>query len=110
MISDSAAADPADPGAADFAGRFEDEFDSPAPQFALEAYEGSLMLLEAVEEVQEDPRDITRFLQLNRRFRGDAKPYEYDDRGELVKAPVWVYESTNGGWKLSGRSDRVTGK
>jgi branched-chain amino acid transport system substrate-binding protein len=107
VISGSAAADPADPGAVDFAGRFEDEFDSPAPPFALEAYEGAVMLLEAVEEVQEDPREITRFLQLNRRFRGDAKTYEYDERGELVNAPVWVYESTNGGWRLSGRSDRV---
>lgn len=107
VISDSAAADPADPGVARFAGRFEDEFDAPPPQFALEAYEGAVMLLEAVEEVQGDPREITGFLQLNRKFRGDSKAYEYNDRGEPVNAPVWVYESTNGGWKLSGRSDRI---
>lgn len=110
VISDSAAADPADPGVARFAGRFEDEFDSPPPQFALEAYEGAVMLLEAVDEVQGDPREITGFLQLNRKFRGDSKAYEYDDRGEPANAPVWVYESTNGGWKLSGRSDRIAAK
>lgn len=65
------------------------------------------MLLEAVEEVQGDPRDVTDFLKVNRRFRGDSKSYEFDDRGEPLNAPVWIYESTNGGWKLSGRSDRL---
>ena len=65
------------------------------------------MLLEAVEEVQPNPRAVTEFLQLNTKFRGDSKNYEFDDSGEPVNAPVWVYESTNGGWKLCGRSDRL---
>lgn len=107
LISSSAGADPADPGAAGFKERFEDRFDAAPTTFALESYEGALMLLEAVEEVQPNPRAVTEFLRLNRKFRGDSKSYEFDDRGELVDAPVWVYESTNGGWKLSGRSDRT---
>ncbi|HEX2149458.1 MAG TPA: branched-chain amino acid ABC transporter substrate-binding protein [Actinomycetota bacterium] len=107
VISSSAGADPADPAVARFAERYRNRFDAAPTTFALESYEGALMLLEAVEEVQGDPRDVTDFLKVNRRFRGDSKSYEFDDRGEPLNAPVWIYESTNGGWKLSGRSDRL---
>jgi branched-chain amino acid transport system substrate-binding protein len=107
LISSSAGADPADPGAARFRERYEERFDAAPTGFALESYEGALMLLEAVEEVQPNPRAVTEFLRLNTKFRGDSKNYEFDDRGEPVNTPVWVYESTNGGWKLSGRSDRL---
>lgn len=106
VVSSSSAADPADPDAARFAERYEDRFDAAPTPFALESYEGALMLLEAVEEVQGNPRTVTEFLKLNRKFRGDSKSYEFDDRGEPLNAPVWIYESTNGGWRLSGRSDR----
>lgn len=105
VISDAVASDPAAPVAERFAGRYEDRFDAPATHFSLEAYEGALMLMEAIEEVQGNPRAITDFLQLNRRFRGDSKSYEFDDRGEPVNPPVWIYESTNSGWRLAGRSD-----
>jgi ABC-type branched-subunit amino acid transport system substrate-binding protein len=107
LISSSAGADPAGPASARFRERYEDRFDAAPTSFALESYEGALMLLEAVEEVQPDPRAVTEFLRLNRKFRGDSKNYEFDERGEPTNTPVWVYESTNGGWKLSGRSDRL---
>jgi branched-chain amino acid transport system substrate-binding protein len=107
LISSSAGAAPNGPAAAEFKERYEDSFDAAPTGFALESYEGALMLLEAVEEVQPNPRAVTEFLRLNRKFRGDSKYYEFDDRGEPVEPPVWVYESTNGGWKLSGRSDRL---
>ena len=109
VVSASPGSDPGDRGSARFAGRYEDRFDSKPPHFALEAYEGALMLAEAVEEVRGNPRQIAEFLRLNRRFRGDSKTYNFDDRGEPVDAPVWIYESTNGGWKLAGRSDGTSG-
>ncbi len=109
VVSTSAACDPAAAPAARFAGRFEDRFESKPPAFALEAYEAALMLLEAAEEMQGNPNGIPEFLRLNRRFRGDSKQYEFDDRGEPVNPPVWIYESTNGGWKPAGRSDRPPG-
>lgn len=107
LISSSAAADPAGPAAERFKERYENRFDAAPTGFALESYEGALMLLEAVEEVQPNPRSVTEFLRQNRRFRGDSKNYEFDERGEPVDSPVWVYESTNGGWKFAGRSDRM---
>lgn len=110
VVSASAGADPADPGAARFVARYQDRFDAAPANFALESYEGALMLLEAVEEVQGNPRAVTDFLRLNRKFRGDARNYDFNDRGDSVNAPVWVYESTNGGWRLSGRSDRLAGR
>jgi branched-chain amino acid transport system substrate-binding protein len=110
VISNSAGADPSDPNAAEFAGRFKDRFDAAPTSFALESYEGALMLLEAVDEVQGNPRDVTQFLRLNRKFRGDSRNYEFDDKGEPVNTPLWIYESTNGGWKFSGRSDRLAQK
>jgi ABC-type branched-subunit amino acid transport system substrate-binding protein len=110
VISSSAGADPTGPNAADFAKRYRDEFDAAPTIFALEAYEGALMLLEAVDEVRGDPRDVTEFLRLNRKFRGDSRYYEFDEQGEPMNTPVWIYESTNGGWKFSGRSDRLAQK
>lgn len=110
VVSDSAGADPSDPGVVRFTENYRKRFDATPTNFALESYEGALMLLEAVEEVQGNPRAITDFLRLNVKFRGDAQNYEFDGRGEPVNAPVWIYESTNGGWKLSGRSDRLAPK
>ena len=109
VVSASAGSDPADRRSFRFAGRYDDRFGSKPPNFALEAYEGALMLAEAVEEVRGNPRQIAEFLRLNRRFRGDSKNYEFDDRGEPVDPPAWIYESTNGGWKLAGRSDQAGG-
>ncbi|HEX2053113.1 MAG TPA: ABC transporter substrate-binding protein, partial [Actinomycetota bacterium] len=107
VVSVSPGSDPA--ASQRFSARYEDRFDAKPPVFALEAYEGALMLLDAVEEVQGDPRMVGEFLRLNRRFRGDSKNYDFDDRGEVVNAPAWIYESTNGGWRLAGRSDRTGG-
>lgn len=107
VVSVSAGSDPA--ASERFAGRFEDRFDAQPPVFALEAYEGALMLLEAAEEVQGDARTVSEFLRRNRSFRGDSKSYDFDDRGEPVNPPMWIYESTNGGWRLAGRSDRTGG-
>ncbi|HEX2052702.1 MAG TPA: ABC transporter substrate-binding protein, partial [Actinomycetota bacterium] len=78
VVSVSPGSDPA--ASQRFAARYEDRFDAKPPVFALEAYEGALMLLDAVEEVQGDPRMVGEFLRLNRRFRGDSKNYDFDDR------------------------------
>jgi ABC-type branched-subunit amino acid transport system substrate-binding protein len=86
---------------------YREKFDAFPVPFALEAYEGAFMLLEAIEEVDAKPREVTSFLQQNPGFLGDSKSYEFDPAGELPEAPVWIYESTDGFWKLAGRSDRV---
>jgi ABC-type branched-subunit amino acid transport system substrate-binding protein len=108
VASSSPAADPTESNARGFAAAYREKFDEAPMPFALEAYEGALMLLEAVEEVEAKPRDITEFFQQNRSFLGDSKRYEFDPTGELPEAPVWVYESGEGSWRLAGRSDRVT--
>lgn len=91
-----------------FAEAFEDAFGSPPPRLALEAYEGAWMLLEAIEEVQADSNAVNEFLETNRVFRGESKLYEFDEAGELPGGPVWLYESGDSGWTLSGRSDQLT--
>lgn len=107
VSSASVVADPADPGVEGWAERFRDEFDLPPSPGAMEAYEGAFMFLDAIEEVGGNPRAVTGFLRLNTRFRGDSKTYEFDERGQVAGPPVWIYESTAGGWRLAGRSDRL---
>lgn len=105
VLAGSPGAAATDSGVLSFTSRYEAEFGSPPPMFALEAYEGALMVLEAAEEVQSNPRSITDFLRLNRMFRGDSKYYRFDERGEPVNPPVWVYESDEQGWALAGRAE-----
>lgn len=107
VLSASVVADPADAGVEALAGRFRDEFQAPPSPGAVEAYEGAFMILDAIEEVGGNPRVVTDFLRLNNRFRGDSKIYVFDERGQSVSPPVWIYESTAGGWRLAGRSDRL---
>lgn len=107
VVSSSPSADLSDPGVRTFADDYRKKFDTAPAPYALESYEGAVMLLDAIEEVAGEPRDVTEFLRQNRKFRGDSKPYEYDDAGELPGAPAWIYESLTGNWKLLGRSDRL---
>lgn len=106
-IGSSLVVDPAGAAAPRFAEEFEQTYGSPPPRSALEAYEGAWMLLEAIEEVQADAEAVSEFLQVNRSFRGESKLYEFDESGELPGGPVWLYESGESGWKLSGRSDTL---
>ena len=107
VISSSPGADSTDSSARSFVEDYREKFDAFPVPFALEAYEGAFMLLDAVEEVDAKPREVTQFLQQNPGFLGDSKSYEFDPAGELPEAPVWIYESTDGFWKLAGRSDRI---
>jgi ABC-type branched-subunit amino acid transport system substrate-binding protein len=79
-------------------------FASPPAPFAAEAYEGAIMLLEAVEEVEPRPEAIVEFFLSARSFLGITKSYEFNDQGELISPPVWVYELRSGSWRLIGRS------
>jgi ABC-type branched-subunit amino acid transport system substrate-binding protein len=109
VIGSSLAADPSDSAVRAFASEYRRRFGTAPVPFALEAYEGAVMILEAVEEVEGNPSAVAQFLRLNRSFLGDSKMYEYDPSGsgELVNPPVWIYESVGGGWRLTGRSDRL---
>lgn len=107
VVSSSPGADSTDSNARTFVEDYREKFNAFPVPFAIEAYEGAFMLLEAVEEVDAKPREVTQFLQQNPNFLGDSKSYEFDPAGELPDAPVWIYESTDGFWKLAGRSDRV---
>lgn len=102
-ISSSGVMDRADSALASFRDIHRRRFsDDPAP-FAVESYEGTLMLLEAIQEVEARPREITEFLRLNRSFRGDSKEYSFDERGDLLTPLVWLYEA-RGTWRFMGRS------
>ncbi|MBW3590679.1 MAG: ABC transporter substrate-binding protein, partial [Actinobacteria bacterium] len=107
VISSSPFADPAAAAAPGFAEAFEEAYGSTPPRFALEAYEGAWMLLEAIEEVEADAEAVNAFLQSNRSFRGESKQYEFDGSGDLSSGLLWLYESDEGGWTLSGRSDSL---
>lgn len=104
LLSASGIAGPADPELRSFAGRFSAVPKAAPAPLAVESYEGALMLLEAIEEVEPRPRELVEFLQLSRSFLGESKSYEYDDNGELRSPVVWVYESKEGAWSFSGRS------
>lgn len=107
VASSSPGADLSDPGVQNFAGAYRKKFQTAPAPYALESYEGAIMLLDAVEEVGGEPRNVTDFLQQNRKFAGDSKSYAFDGAGELTAPPAWIYESLTGNWKLLGRSDRL---
>jgi ABC-type branched-subunit amino acid transport system substrate-binding protein len=107
VLGSSLAADPADPSISTFSTEYRRRYRTAPVPFALESYEGAIMVLEAIEEVEGNAGAVAQFLRANRSFLGDSKRYEYDPSGELVNPPVWLYESTDGGWRLTGRSDRL---
>ncbi|MGH9198072.1 MAG: hypothetical protein ACRD1T_20355, partial [Acidimicrobiia bacterium] len=88
----------------DFLANFRREFSEVPAPFAAEAYEGSLMLLEAVEEVEPRRQSVLEFLRSSPIFRGDTKTYEFEASGELVGPPIWLYEWRQGKWRHTGRS------
>lgn len=103
VVAGSPLASASDPGLKGFDGRFSARFRTAPGPLAVESYEGALMVLEAVEEVEPKPREITEFLQLSRSFLGDSKSYDYDDNGELKSPPVWIYQTRGGAWAFAGR-------
>ena len=103
VFTEQPVADPTEGSMSDFAKLFEEGFGTAPTPFAVEAYEATLMLLEAVEESSTKAVDISDFLAKNRSFRGDSKSYEYSETGELPNAPFWTYEAQNENWKLVGR-------
>lgn len=108
-ISTCVCADPADLQLATLADRHRERFrSSPAP-FAAEAYEGTLMVLEAIQEVEPKPRTITDFFGVATSFLGDTKLYRYGDDGELETPPIWLFQSRGDRWEPMGRSGRPTG-
>lgn len=104
FIASSPSPDKSDPAISTFREIHRRRFSSEPGLFAIEAYEGSLMLLEAIQEVEARPKEITEFLRLNRAFLGDSKEYTFDESGEPLLPPVWLYQAV-GSWKYIGRSD-----
>ncbi len=94
-----------DPALRAFTAKHKKKYRDDVQPFEVEAYEGTLMLLESIQEVLPRPRDIVDFLRLNPGFLGDSKSYEYEPTGELKNAPVWLYELRDGAWRYSRRSD-----
>jgi len=100
-------ADPTHKDLANFAAIYQGRFDSPLPALSVEAYEGATMLLEAIQEVEPKPKTLSQFFRLNRSFLGESKVYTYDENGELIGPPFWVYEMKGTSWRLTGRSDQL---
>ena len=112
ILGTSVSADLADPKLKTFVARHQRKFGRlPAP-FAAEAYEGTLMLLEALQEVEPPPSpgEITDFLSQARVFLGDTKTYTYNDKGEPAATPIWVLELKAGRWHLVGKSRDIRPK
>jgi ABC-type branched-subunit amino acid transport system substrate-binding protein len=112
VLGTSVSADPADSRLGSFVFAHEERFGRlPAP-FAAEAYEGALMLLEALRDVRPPPRPeaITNFFAEARVFLGDTKTYEFSDKGELTSSPIWILELKGGRWRLLGRSRDIRPK
>ena len=98
MFSSAPSPDARDDRMRSFSSSFRSNFSSTPPPFAIEGYEGALMLLEAIEEVEAKPREVSEFLRLNRSFRGDSKNYEFSVAGEVMTAPVWIYQLRGNAW------------
>lgn len=105
-LSACVCADPSDPALNAFTQAHRERFQGRPAPFAVEAYEGALMLLEAVEEAEAKPGAIAEFFGTARDFLGDSKNYEYEASGEIASPPVWVYAYLGGAWRFRGRSDR----
>jgi ABC-type branched-subunit amino acid transport system substrate-binding protein len=107
-ISTCVCADPSDAELEAFVGQYRDKFRSTPAPFAAEAYEGTLMVLEAIQEVEPRPRAISDFFRVANSFLGDTKLYRYADNGELEAPPVWLFRLRGDRWELIGRSGRAT--
>ncbi|MGH2704339.1 MAG: branched-chain amino acid ABC transporter substrate-binding protein [Actinomycetota bacterium] len=94
----------ADPQVAGFARSYGRVFRRPPPPYALESYEGTLMLLEAIEEVEPRKEEVLGFFHNARSFLGISKLYAFDDQGELLDAPVWIDEFRDGRWQFVRRA------
>ncbi len=94
-----------DPALRAFAAKHKRKYRDDVQPYEVEAFEGTLMLLESIQEVLPRPKDIVEFLRLNPGFLGDSKSYEYEPTGELKNAPVWLFEVRDGAWRYSRRSD-----
>lgn len=97
-------AEPSDSRLRRLVAAFRQTFSARLHPFAAEAYEGTLMLLEAIEEVEPKPASVTEFLRSAPNFLGDTKHYEFDPSGELVRPQIWLYELSGGAWRPAGRS------
>lgn len=97
-------ADPSDPRLNEFSVAFRAEFSERPPPFAAEAYEGALMLLEAVEEVEPKRQTLVEFFRSSPVFRGDTKRYEFEGSGELLRPTVSLYEWQEAKWHPRGRT------
>lgn len=99
-LSDTTCADPADPSLSRFRDAHSRRFEALPQLCSHEAYEGTWMLLEAVQEVEPNPRKVSEFFRNARSFLGDAKLYEYGEDGQLVNGTVWVSELKGGNWRF----------
>ena len=97
-------ADPGDRQLEAFAQRYRGRFGAGLPVFAVEAYEGAFMVLEAIQEVEARPRAITDFFGVATDFLGESKVYRYAENGELRAPPVWLYQARGDNWQAIGRS------
>ena len=112
VLGTSVSADPSDASLGSFVSAHREKYGRPPAPFAAEAYEGALMLLEALRDVRPPPRPeaITNFFAEARIFLGDTKTYEFSDKGELTSAPIWILELRGGRWRLLGRSRDIRPK
>lgn len=108
-ISSCVCADPSDVELESFVAQYRDRFTGNPTPFAVEAYEGTLMVLEAIQEVEPRPRAISDFFKVATSFLGDTKLYRYADSGELEASPIWLFQSRAARWEWMGRSGQPTG-
>lgn len=108
-ITASPFADPSDRGLAAFRNAHRGKYvDAPAP-YVAEAYEGAMMLLEAVQEVEPKPAEVAGFFRTARAFLGDTKLYQYAEDGGLQTDSIWLHEFRDGRWRLLRREDLNAG-
>lgn len=103
-ITNAGCADPNDPALDAFRKTYRARFSGGPGQCAHEAYEATLMLLEAIEEVEPKPQEVAEFFLTARSFLGDTRLYRYAEDGSLMSATVWVYEFRQGGWRFVRRA------
>jgi branched-chain amino acid transport system substrate-binding protein len=89
----------ADPLSADpeFLEAYRSEFDADPGAFTIEAYQNTLLIIEALKEVGTDRAAIRDFID---DFSGEifGKQIEFDDNGDIAAQAFFIYEVVDGEW------------
>lgn len=97
--------DTRDPKLDRFRTAYSARFGKPPPEYAAEAYDGAMMLLESIQEVDPRSETVAALLRSARSFLGDTKLYVFDADGVLQTEAIWLDQMRDGRWVFLKRAE-----